>query len=477
MNRFFLIVLLIFVVTAPLLTQTEKWSGGAGVGGIWGETAVTDRQESSQGRAFVRYGFTDIVKGELGAGVGEMKADLYSARLFPIDYRFVLMPVSAGNFTPYVYGGIGVLNYSVRYPNPLISNNPTTDGWTGYAPVGAGVQIRLNDGNALEASVGFNQSFTDNLKGYILDRKDAFWGFLIGLTVHVGENENGDADHDGLTNKQEAELGTDPHNPDSDGDGLSDGDEVLKYHTNPLMKDSDGDGLSDYDEVMTYHTDPNKMDTDGDGLSDGDEIMKYKTDPLKVDTDGDGLSDGDEILKYHTDPLKVDSDGDGLSDGDEVLKYHTDPLKKDTDGGSVDDGTEVARGTNPLDASDDMPKKEELKAEVGKAIVLEGIVFKTGSAEIGPESAAILEKAYNTMNQNPDMMVEIQGHTDNVGKHAANVKLSQKRADAVKAYLVDKGIAATRITTKGFGPDKPIAPNTTKDGKQKNRRIEFLRTK
>ncbi|HUL44964.1 MAG TPA: OmpA family protein [Bacteroidota bacterium] len=477
MNRLWFFVLMTIVLSIPLVSQTEKWSGGAGIGGIFGATSLIDKQGTSQGRAFVRYGFNDFLLGEIGAGVGDMKSELYSTRLFPIDYRFVLMPVSVGTFAPFAYGGIGALNYSVRYPSPVISGNSNTEGWTGYVPVGVGIQVRLNDGNALEVSGGFNQSFTDNLKGYVSDSKDAFWGFLIGLTVHVGENENGDADHDGLTNKQEAELGTDPHNPDTDGDGLSDGDEVLKYHTDPLKKDSDGDGLSDYDEVMTYHTDPNKMDTDGDGLSDGDEVLKYHTDPLKVDTDGDGLSDGDEVLKYHTDPLKVDTDGDGLSDGDEVLKYHTDPLKKDTDGGGIDDGAEVARGTNPLDPSDDMPKKEELKAEVGKAIVLEGIVFKTGSAEVSSESAAILEKAYNTMNQNPDMMVEIQGHTDNVGKHAANVKLSQKRADAVKAYLVDKGIAATRITTKGFGPDKPIAPNTTKDGRQKNRRIEFLRTK
>ena len=185
-------------------------------------------------------------------------------------------------------------------------------------------------------------------------------------------------------------------------------------------------------------------------------------------------------MTYKTDPLKADTDGDGLSDGDEVLKYKTDPLKADTDGGTVNDGIEVARGSNPLDPADDLnwpPKKEELKVEIGKAMVLEGIVFKTGSAVISPESEDILTKAYNTLAQNPEIQVEIQGYTDNTGKRSVNMKLSKSRADAVKAWLVSKGIDATRITAKGVGPDKPIAPNKTAEGRQKNRRIEFMRTK
>jgi outer membrane protein OmpA-like peptidoglycan-associated protein len=160
------------------------------------------------------------------------------------------------------------------------------------------------------------------------------------------------------------------------------------------------------------------------------------------------------------------------------LKYNTSPIKADTDDGTISDSQEITNGTNPLDGTDDIPKKEqELKAEVGVPIVLSGIVFKTGSSQISPESEDILMQAFNTFDRHPEIEVEIQGHTDNVGKHDMNVKLSQKRADAVKAWLVKKNIAASRITTKGFGPDKPVAPNTTPEGKQQNRRIEFLRTK
>ncbi|HEY3875732.1 MAG TPA: binary toxin-like calcium binding domain-containing protein, partial [Candidatus Kapabacteria bacterium] len=140
-----------------------------------------------------------------------------------------------------------------------------------------------------------------------------------------------DSDGDGLTDLEEILIyHTDPNNPDTDGDGLTDGEEVRIYGTNPLNRDTDGDGLTDGDEVHKYHTNPRLADSDGDGLTDGEEVLKYKSDPLKADTDGDGISDYDEIFKYHTDPLKVDTDGDGLSDYEEVFIYHTNPLLKDS---------------------------------------------------------------------------------------------------------------------------------------------------
>jgi len=104
-------------------------------------------------------------------------------------------------------------------------------------------------------------------------------------------------------------IGTDPHNPDTDGDGLNDGDEVTGG-TDPLNPDSDEDGLNDGDEA-TEGTDPVNPDTDGDGLTDGEEIAEG-TDPLDPDPDGDGLIDPDE-LDEGTDPNNPDSDGDGLN--------------------------------------------------------------------------------------------------------------------------------------------------------------------
>jgi len=77
----------------------------------------------------------------------------------------------------------------------------------------------------------------------------------------------------------------------------------------------------------------------------------------------------------------------------------------------------------------------------------------------------------------PDVEVEIAGHTDNTGSRKTNMRLSEQRAESVKNWLTGRGIDPKRITTSAHGPDKPIVPNNTKEGRDKNRRIEFIRTK
>ena len=128
-------------------------------------------------------------------------------------------------------------------------------------------------------------------------------------------------------------------------------------------------------------------------------------------------------------------------------------------------------------AAEGVREPDVFKSEVGQSIQLEGIQFATGSAEILPSSESTLAKAYSTLKYYPELEIEIQGHTDNVGAAETNMKLSQERAAAVKAYLVNKGIGENRITIKGYGEEKPIASNDTPEGRQKNRRIEFVRTK
>jgi outer membrane protein OmpA-like peptidoglycan-associated protein len=480
MNKYFAVFLIValclLVIPASGQFKNPGLGGGIGFGQNYGQTDLRDRQGAFQARAFLRYGIVSHLAGEISAGLGKLKGSEYEVQLIPIDYRFVLSPFSFDNWNPYLYAGFGAVHYDVQKFPPLAPQDQKKTGWTGYAPGGVGVQFMLNEGIAFEASGGLNYSMSKELKGIETAKNDMWWSYSLGLTV-VGEDPNGDADGDGLMNKEEKQLGTDKKNPDTDGDGLTDGAEVKQYNTNPLKADSDGDGLTDGEEVLTYKTNPNNADTDGDGLNDKTEISQTRTDPTKADSDEDGLSDGVEVNTTKTDPLKADSDNDGLSDGDEVNRYHTNPMAADTDAGTVNDGTEVNRGTDPLVAADDVPKKEELKVEVGKAIVLDGIVFAVGKSDVTPASESVLEKAYNTLAQNPEIVVEIRGYTDNTGKKASNVKLSQARADAVKTWLVGRGIAPERVTTKGYGPENPVAPNTTTEGKQKNRRIEFFRSK
>jgi transglutaminase-like putative cysteine protease len=201
-----------------------------------------------------------------------------------------------------------------------------------------------------------------------------------------------DTDNDMLTDEKELELGTNVTNPDTDGDNLMDGKEVLTHDTNPLDKDSDDDGLFDGEEVVTgadgYVTDPNNNDTDSDSLNDSYEVSISMTNPTKSDTDDDSLSDALEIDGTDgiaTNPNKWDTDSDLLPDGwrdtngngiidlgeyeDRNLNGRletgswnggdgpgeTDPTKADTDGGGALDSDEIFAQVshNPLDSTDD----------------------------------------------------------------------------------------------------------------------------
>lgn len=110
--------------------------------------------------------------------------------------------------------------------------------------------------------------------------------------------------------------------------------------------------------------------------------------------------------------------------------------------------------------------------KVGESVVLNNIFFNTGSAELSPESSGELEKIYNFLRKNSKVIVEIAGHTDNEGSDELNNKLSTNRAKAVVDYLLKKGIEANRISSKGYGKNKPVAPNTTSEGRALNRRTE-----
>jgi outer membrane protein OmpA-like peptidoglycan-associated protein len=506
MKKLFILILLVLFTVPLSFAQSKVDKTKFGIQGNGLLVANEFKMERSiktswLARGLVRFGLGEYFNAEVGAGYGQYAGlatlrDYYKSIMVPVDFRLFIKFVEHDTY-PYLFLGVGGMYYKVdnfpehTNPNGNFPNEVKDKGFAGIAPVGLGYNIDLGSGVALDLNVGVTLTTTDNLNYYKGGNPtDADYrlglGLLFGSSVH-------DDDMDGLMSDVEKQLGTDPLKADTDGDGLNDGEEVnryktdplktdtdsdglndgeevLKYKTDPLKADTDGDGLNDGEEVNKYKTDPLKADTDGDGLGDSDEVMKYKTDPLKSDTDADGLSDGDEVMKYKTDPVKADTDGDGLKDGDEVMKYKTDPLKTDTDGGTVDDGAEVKRGTDPLNADDDVVK-------VGVPIVLEGITFETGKSEITPESEQILMGAHKTLMTYSDISVEISGHTDNVGSKESNIRLSQRRADAVKDWLVAKGINAERITAIGYGPDEPRVPNTTAENKRQNRRIEFKRTK
>ncbi|MEM6296433.1 MAG: OmpA family protein [Myxococcota bacterium] len=202
------------------------------------------------------------------------------------------------------------------------------------------------------------------------------------------------------------------------------------------------------------------------------------------DRDGDGfLNESDECpdaagVAPHGCP---DTDGDGFRDSEDACPEVPGVAPKgcpdqDTDGDrimdSVDKCIDEPEVYNGLDDADGCP--DELPPEIKEFEgAIEGIEFDFGKATIRSTSTSVLDKAVAVMTEYEDVRVKIVGHTDNVGDPEANKTLSQERADAVKKYLTDAGIAADRVETEGRGDADPRDTNDTDEGRARNRRIEF----
>ncbi len=250
-------------------------------------------------------------------------------------------------------------------------------------------------------------------------------------------------------------------------------------------EDRDRDGLSNYDETRIHHTDPLNADSDADGLTDGEEIKNVHTNPLATDTDADGLSDGAEARMYESDPLKADTDGDGLSDGQEVNEAHTNPLNFDTDGDGIIDGRDAAPlegGSRNTYLDEDGVPQPIVARRPGGVIMLRGqfvlprpMVFAgPQSAELTADDKAMLDQVAELLAEYPKVQIQIEGHVaTDVGDAK---KLTQDRAEAVRAYLQSRGIDGARMTAVGLGSDVPIASNNIPEGRRRNTRIDFVIT-
>ncbi|MER3523391.1 MAG: hypothetical protein C4326_04820 [Ignavibacteria bacterium] len=466
-----------------------RWSLGLRGGGTLWLNDFDSHGVAGGGETFVRYSFTQTFSlGVIGSYVAlqSRQQELFPGTPLQFDYMETKglaadlvgwMYLGDGKFSPYLYAGLGAYRYTRRVSGG-VAYPDTRDNMTIHIPVGFGADLMFSK------YVGFNVDFgvrlmddlTDYWQGDVertpaVGRLDLYAVGRVGVVFAFGGADSDDDDGDGLTNEEERSWALDPLRADTDSDGLSDGEEVNSFRTNPKTVDTDGDGILDADEVLVYKTSPITVDTDGDGLSDGDEIVRFNTNPLHVDTDRDGLTDGEEVLKYGTNPRAADTGNDGVNDKDESTGHKTNPPKADPD------GVEIRNRTDHPDANDDMHHEvvKPSPVKIGKAIVLEGITFAPGTIVIERGSVHVLQRALSVLREQPDIEVEIRGFTDSVGSYAANMQLSQRRAEAVRAWLVLRGIAPQRLTAKGYGPQFPIADNATPEGKAKNRRIEFFR--
>jgi outer membrane protein OmpA-like peptidoglycan-associated protein len=353
-----------------------------------------------------------------------------------------------------------------------------------FASAGVGRRYRLGERTMFRWELRADQTMDDD--GFI-DDDFSIGQFLVGLTWALGSGRQ-DSDGDGVYDRRDDCPGT-PRGAvvdergcpkDSDGDGVFDG--LDKCPDTPKGWPVDADGCP--------------KDSDGDGVPDGKDdcpdtpkgaVVDEKGCPK--DSDGDGVYDG--IDKCPDTPKGAtvdangcpkDSDGDGVYDGidrcpdtPKGAKVDAKGCPLDSDGDGVYDGIDKCPGTpkgTPVDATG-CPKSERLFGDKRTTLILEGVNFEHDSAILTSASTEVLDRVAQSLNDWPEVRVEVGGHTDSTGSDGYNLGLSERRAKAVYEYLIGEGVAAGRMTSRGYGEANPIADNSTSTGRAKNRRVEL----
>ncbi len=302
-----------------------------------------------------------------------------------------------------------------------------TDHFGGYVPAGLGTQINFNSVTYLFVQAQYRWTLSKKTLGDHLF-------YSVGFAQNIG--------------KEKVKVVPPPPPP------------VVEP-----PKDRDGDGVLDVDDkcpdVKGLASLKGCPDKDGDGIADGDDkcpdvagLARYQGCPIP-DTDKDGINDEQDkcptvpgVARYQGCPIP-DTDGDGVNDEEDKCINEKGPASN--------------YGCPVID--------EKIVERVNKAA--QNVFFATGSDKLLAKSFPKLNDVVSILKENPSYKVNVDGHTDDVGKDENNQVLSEKRAASVKAYLVSKGIDESRLTSTGYGETKPVADNKTAAGRAKNRRVEM----
>jgi OOP family OmpA-OmpF porin len=323
------------------------------------------------------------------------------------------------------------------------------------------------------------------------------WGIQFGLGLLL----NNDTDGDGVKDKNDKCPKT-PKGESVDANGCS-----------ASQRDTDNDGVKDNldkcpntaagERVDAAGCSPSQLDEDGDGVMNtadkcpntpkGEQVDAAGCSASQKDADGDGVKDnvdkcpntpkGEAVDAEGCSESQLDADGDGVPDKVDQCP-NTPPGEKvdsrgcslDTDGDGVPDSRDKCPNT-PNGVAVDEKGCPVLFEGQKKSVTLQGVNFQTGKSILTDDSKLVLKDVATSLAARPDVRVEVQGHTDNTGSRATNMRLSTARARAVEKFLEENGVSPAQLTAKGYGPDKPIASNKTKDGRAKNRRVDLVRIK
>jgi len=345
------------------------------------------------------------------------------------------------------YAVDGVINYSLMNLIKSKSVDPSLHIGGGYTWIGEdrkagtvnaglGLTYWFTETVGLSIRSTYKQSFED-----VRDNMPSHMQHFAGLTFKFGgSDKDGDGIYDNVDACPEV-AGLKQFNgcPDSDGDGIEDSKDTCPNVAGPAefngCPDTDGDGISD----------------DVDACVDVAGLKQFKGCP---DTDGDGVQDKDDKCKDVKGPKQNGGCPWPDRDGDKVL--------------DKDDKCPDVVGTVANNGCPEVPQEAIKKLNDYAKTIL----FDSGKTSFQKQTFPVLQAITAILKEYPDAKFTIEGHTDTDGVDATNQKLSENRAASVKNYLVENGIAPSRLSSAGFGETKPIDSNKTKAGKANNRRVE-----
>ncbi|MGQ0503691.1 MAG: OmpA family protein, partial [Myxococcaceae bacterium] len=258
---------------------------------------------------------------------------------------------------------------------------------------------------------------------------------------------------------------------DADSDGIADARDRCRNQPEDRDGFEDTDGCPDLDNDQDALPDAadrcaNEPETVN-GFEDEDGCPDQQPLPPS-DTDGDGFLDSVDKCPTSAEDKDGFEDEDGCPDPDNDRDGILDEADK------CPDHPEVVNGTDDEDGCPDQGKAK-VKLEGEKIIVLDKVYFATSKDIILPRSFPLLKQVHALLRAHPELKkIRVEGHTDSVGKKSKNLDLSQRRANNVRRFLVNQGIAEDRLEAVGYGDQRPIMPNTTIRGRERNRRVEFV---
>jgi outer membrane protein OmpA-like peptidoglycan-associated protein len=418
MKRFILCTLLVVAlgvynhVQAQFKDPRQAW--GFSLGGALGDNTGNDKW-GIQGRGFFQYEFVPALLGQIGVGYDDLTANnLYYANLLTADFRLHVIPFSLENINPYIYGGFGLSK----------TLNVTNSDVIPFIPFGLGAQTMISSGLLLQISGGYNLSLSNKLaiittggqpvpvNNFLTNGKnDGWYVFSVGLAFSIGGNDNSEE-------SQKSELS--------------------EAEARRMKQQADADA-----EAQRV-----KAATDSDARN------------------AKALSDAEARR------VKQQADADAEA---QRVKAANDAEAQRVKAANIAEAQRIKDSTDAaaLRLAEQKSNDTVIVLVKGKTVVLSGVNFEFNKATLTKYSEKILWKAHKAMVANSDVRVVITGHTDNVGSQKYNQALSLKRAQAVKNWLVEKGIASNRMRTVGRGENEPVASNETEAGRLENRRIEF----